>query len=101
MAEKTTVGPTAWLPITTGAPPPGVAFAEEFARSHVAQLQRENTSSIELKRNAKGEYAWDLKVYFSSDISDIGIASEEETRALSRLHRINQALEDEYIVTKE
>lgn len=27
-------------------------------------LSRENRSSIELKRNAKGEYAWDVKLYF-------------------------------------
>ncbi len=27
-------------------------------------LARETRSSIELKRNAKGEYAWDIKIYF-------------------------------------
>ena len=29
-----------------------------------AQIQYEKRDSIELKRNAKGEYAWSIKTYF-------------------------------------
>ena len=29
-----------------------------------AELARETKSSVVLKRNAKGEYAWDVKLYF-------------------------------------
>ncbi len=30
-------------------------------------LTHENRDSITLKRNAKGEYAWDLKAYYDSE----------------------------------
>ncbi len=32
-----------------------------------AELQHENRDSITVKRNAKGEYAWDLKAYYDSE----------------------------------
>ena len=31
------------------------------------QIQHEKRDSVTLKRNAKGEYAWDVKLYFDSD----------------------------------
>ena len=66
------------------------ALAQE--RIAVAQLQRETMSSIELKRNAKGEYAWDVKVYFDADVY-----AEAET-ALSRLRHLDQKLRGLFIV---
>lgn len=32
-----------------------------------AELQYEQRDSITLKRNAKGEYAWDLKLYYDAE----------------------------------
>lgn len=32
-----------------------------------AELQHEKRDSIAIKRNAKGEYAWDIKVYFDRE----------------------------------
>lgn len=34
------------------------------------ELQHEKRDSITLKRNAKGEYAWDIKMYFDSGSED-------------------------------
>ena len=39
-----------------------------------AELQQEKRDSITLKRNAKGEYAWDMKLYYDAEnekIADI------------------------------
>jgi len=35
-----------------------------------AQLQYEKRDSVTLKRNAKGEYAWDVKLYWDRDDVD-------------------------------
>lgn len=35
-----------------------------------AQLQYEKRDSVALKRNANGEYAWDVKLYWNSDDAD-------------------------------
>lgn len=31
------------------------------------QLTKENQNSIAVKRNAKGDYAWDIKIYFDDN----------------------------------
>jgi len=36
-----------------------------------AQLQYEARNSIVLKRNAKGEYAWDVKIYWDVDAKSV------------------------------
>jgi len=36
-----------------------------------AQLQYEARNSIVLKRNAKGEYAWDVKIYWDVDVKSV------------------------------
>lgn len=38
-----------------------------------AQIQYEKRDSIELKRNAKGEYAWSIKTYFDPANDDIDL----------------------------
>jgi len=35
-----------------------------------AQLQYEKRDSVTLKRNANGEYAWDVKLYWDRDDAD-------------------------------
>jgi len=42
-----------------------------------AQLQYEKRDSIVLKRNAKGEYAWDVKLYWNSEDGDALSVVEE------------------------
>ena len=57
----------------------------------LAELRREQTNSIELTRNAKGEYQWTIKAYY---------AQGEEQAALDAQHFIDQSLRDLYIITK-
>ena len=49
-------------------------------------LLNENKNSVSLKRNAKGDYAWDIKLYFEDDKEDV----------LKKLKSINTRLEEEY-----
>lgn len=51
------------------------------------ELTKENRSSITLKKNAKGEYAWDIKVYFD----------EEQDYALDKLKDIDEKLKKTYL----
>lgn len=40
------------------------------------QLQHEKRDSIEVSRNAKGEYAWKAKVYYDQESEDAAIVIE-------------------------
>ena len=42
-----------------------------MVETNIVELKQ---NSIELKKNAKGDYAWDAKIYFSDD-SDAAIAT--------------------------
>ncbi len=59
------------------------------AEELLAQLKRETTSSIELTRNAKGDYQWCCKIYF-----ELG----QEDEALGRLSTIDAALRVRFLV---
>lgn len=50
------------------------------------ELRQEDVNSITLKKNAKGEYAWDIKIYFN----------EDEGMALERVENINETLKQDY-----
>ena len=41
------------------------------------QLQYEKRDSVTLKRNAKGEYAWDVQLYWNSEDADALSVVEE------------------------
>ena len=53
---------------------------------NVAQIQRETRSSIEVTRNAKGDYQWVIKRYFDGDSdSEMGAAMNSVRAADKRL----------------
>lgn len=54
----------------------------------VAAIQRETRSSIELTRNAKGDYQWAVKAYFEE-------GNEED--ALAMLETVDQTLRAVYL----
>ncbi len=54
----------------------------------LASLQRETRCSIELKRNAKGEYAWDVKVYYENG---------QEADAMERLWTVDLDLRRRFL----
>lgn len=49
------------------------------------ELKEVLQNSIELKKNAKGDYAWDIKVYFNDD-----------KKALETIDNINEYLKNKY-----
>lgn len=49
--------------------------------------------SVTLKQNAKGEYAWDIKIYFDSDEGRDAKAPE---KVLTRLKEIDKKLHKQY-----
>lgn len=69
-------------------PAPGITPAD------YQTLRRELPHSIELSRNAKGEYSWSIKVYFEGSTID-------QEWALNAVRKFDQALRDLYITTKE
>ena len=46
--------------------------------TEVVNLARETRSSIELKLSAKGEYHWEIKVYFEDGHADEALAVLDE-----------------------
>jgi len=50
------------------------------------ELNKVNQNSITLKKDSKGNFNWDIKLYFDDD----------EDRALDRIAKINQALKEAY-----
>ena len=48
------------------------------------KLSELKQDSIEVKKNAKGDYAWDIKVYFNS----------EETKAIAKIESIDKKLKE-------
>lgn len=54
------------------------------------ELQHEKRDSITLKRNAKGEYAWDIKLYFD-------LAEEEPDEVINALYVYDDKLRKEYL----
>jgi len=54
------------------------------------QLQYEKRDSIALKRNAKGEYAWDVKLYWNSEDGDALSVVEE-------LQHIDEMLRERFL----
>ena len=66
----------------------------------VEELARETRSSIEVTRNAKGDYQWCIKIYWDS-INEIaptrdieGIDADLRRRFLPQPQDMEQALED-------
>ena len=58
-----------------------------------AVSQRENTSSIELHRDAKGAYSWTAKLYFdASDTED-----DQTTDALDKIASVDRRLRLAYL----
>ena len=51
-----------------------------------AQLQYEKRDSVALKRNAKGEYAWDVKLYWNSEDDD-ALSVVEELQHIDKMLR--------------
>jgi len=49
--------------------------------------------SITLKTNNKGEYTWDIKIYFDSNE---GKNAQAQEKVLTRIKRIDQKLRKEY-----
>jgi hypothetical protein len=49
-----------------------------------AQLQYEKKDSITLKRNAKGEYAWDIKLYYDGGKLQVVVGELKHTDAMLR-----------------
>lgn len=58
----------------------------------ILELSRETRSSIEVSRNAKGEYAWKLKLYLEDGA---------EGDALDRLSRIDDELRVRFLSAEE
>jgi hypothetical protein len=69
------------------------------------QLARETRSSIELSRDAKGVYRWDIKLYFDAALIDAYNEPDGEApralRALRLLHSIDERLRDQFISSTE
>jgi hypothetical protein len=53
------------------------------------KLQHEKRDSITLKRNAKGEYAWDAKLYYDAENENIADIVEY-------LHQVDKRLKDAF-----
>lgn len=49
------------------------------------QVARESRSSIELSRDAKGVYRWDIKIYFDAQ-------EDDETGVIQQIRRVDQTL---------
>lgn len=41
-----------------------------MSEDKIAELTHENRDSVAVKRNAKGEYAWDIKIYYDAGGND-------------------------------
>ena len=63
---------------------------EEMMDEQTLQLQRETRSSIELTRNARGEYHWVIKIYFDG-------SADEADDTLMRLRQIDLDLRTGYV----
>jgi len=55
-----------------------------------AQLQYEKRDSVTLKRNAKGKYAWDIKLYFD-------LAEEDVGEVINALYVYNDGLREAFL----
>lgn len=55
----------------------------------IEELAKENRSSIEVSKTAKGEYSWKIKVYFEDEIED---------QPVSRIKTIDEALRSNFNV---
>ena len=55
------------------------------------ELQHEKRDSITLKRNAKGEYAWDIKLYFDAE------SNRRATHTLEDIADIDMSLRKGYL----
>jgi hypothetical protein len=52
------------------------------------EVARESRSSIELSRDAKGVYRWDIKIYFDAQEDDENGVVEQVRRLDARLRRL-------------
>ena len=50
----------------------------------------EKKDSITVKRNAKGEYAWDIKIYLDNETQDVG-------DVLNQIERIDFSLRSKFL----
>jgi hypothetical protein len=69
-------------------------------------MQRFPTSSVEVTRNAKGDYQWSVKFYFDGAITDVtdiqaleddGLLPLESWRALEQAKRLDAALRAHFL----
>lgn len=65
-------------------------------QEQVAELARENRSSIEIKRNAKSEYAWDVKVFFDESAYNAADIAAEIVRHIDATLRITYLTPDQW-----
>jgi hypothetical protein len=70
-----------------------VALSRELTEEmmDLEQMARETRSSLELTRNAKGDYQWVIKAYYD------GTVDGEEDAATSRVERIDTKLREMYL----
>ena len=55
--------------------------------SDTKELLNEKTSSVTLKKDSKGNYNWDLKIYFSD---------ENEDKVLERLESLDNKIKEKF-----
>jgi hypothetical protein len=56
----------------------------------VAELARENRSSVELSRDSKGDYRWSIKLYFDAD-------QDDEAEVIKQLARLDGRLRSTFL----
>ena len=62
------------------------------------EIARESRSSIELSRDAKGVYRWDIKLYFDAGLIDAYNEPDGEApRAMRLLRSIDERLRAQFI----
>lgn len=58
----------------------------------VLETIRESRSSIELSRDAKGDYRWSIKLYFDAQ-------EDDETQVIAQIARLDGRLRDGFLPT--
>jgi hypothetical protein len=68
------------------------------ATQQLGEIAREARSSIELSRDAKGVYRWDIKLYFDAGLIDAYNEPDGEApRAMRLLRSIDERLRAQFV----
>lgn len=70
---------------------------EPLPEAQLLQMQRESTSSIEVTRNAKGDYQWVLKRYYDADGQSPEGFLATDAQALEDIKRIDAELRQHFL----